>query len=242
MSKSKGSTTQTTGPDAQTQQYGQQVWNAANGAANSGGTPVNQNTLDAAKNFGGFAAAGNMGLGAMSGNPEMMKLFMDPYQQNVIGAMRDQYGQQRAGVTNDINSQATAAGAFGGSRHGVAEGVAQAGLGRDQNQQMASLLDTGFNNAMGRAGQVANLGFGASGAQAQIGDYMHGVDVQNDPNMRRMQFLQNAFGMMPHGSTTDTTQTPGHNPMTGALGGALAGGKIGGWAGAGIGGLMGLFG
>lgn len=250
MAKSRGSSTQTTAPDAQTAQYGQQVWNAANGAANSGGTPVNQNTLDAAKNFGGFAAAGNMGLGAMSGNPEMMKQFMDPYQQNVINSMRDQYGVQRAGVTNDVNAQATAAGAFGGSRHGVAEGVAQAGLGRDQNQQMASLMDTGFNNAMGRAGQAANLGFGASGAQAQIGDYMHGVDVQNDPNMRMMQYLQSAYGMMPHGSSTTTTQTPGHNGITGALGGAATGAKIGSMfgpgigtgVGAGIGGLLGLFG
>lgn len=248
MGKSKGSTTQTVALDPTTQQYANDVWHAASTAANSGGTPVNQLTRDAASGFGSMANAGNLGFGALSGDPAAVSKLMSPYTQNVIDQLNQQYAKMRAGTMNDVNAQATAAGAFGGSRHGVAEGVALGNLGLGQGQQIAGLLDTGFNNAMGRAGTLANLGFSANGALASLGDYMRGVDVENDPSMRNFQFKLNALNGMPHGSVQTGTQTNGHNGATGFLGGAATGagvgemfGPVGGLVGAGLGGLLGLF-
>lgn len=242
MSKKKGSTTSTTMPDAQTQAYGQQVWDAANQAGASPGAPVNPLTGEAVAGFQGMQRAGNLGLGAMSGDPAAMQKFMDPYQSGVIDQLNNQYGMQRAQTSSDINAQATAAHAFGGSRHGVAEGMALGELGRAQGQQVAGLLDTGFNNGMNRAGQMANLGFGASGALGGMGEYMRNVDMQNDPAMRKYMALSSAFGMMPHGSTTTGTSQNGSNPITGALGGMAAGSQFGPWGtvAGGIGGLFGL--
>lgn len=241
MGKSKGSTTQTTGPDATTLGYMSQVWNAANAAGNSAGAPVDPNTMAAAGNFQNIANAGNLGFGALTGNAADVNRFMSPYQSQVIDQMRNQYGMQRDAVTQHVNDAATQAGAFGGSRQGVAEGVAQAQLGRDQNQQMAGLLNQGYGDAMNRAGTVANLGFGANGALGSIGEYMRNVAEQNNPDARRFGFLNQGLAAMPRGSTTTTTQTPGHNPLSGALGGAAAGSQFGPW-GAAAGGLLGLFG
>jgi hypothetical protein len=149
---------------------------------------------------------------------------------------------------NTVNDAATQAGAFGGSRHGVAEGVALGQLGQGHEQQMAGLTSQGYNDAMGRAGQLANLGFNANSAAGNIGSYMQSINAANDPNMRRYQLLSGALGSMPHGSTSTTTQQNGHNGFSGALGGAATGADIGGhfgpWGagiGAGIGGLLGMF-
>lgn len=249
MGKSKGSTTTTTAPDAQSQEYMRQAWAAAQGAAGSPGTPVNGLSTDAARGFGGFAQAGNLGLRAMSGDAGAISQFMDPYQQHVIDSLNTQYGHDRESTMNSVNDAATAAHAFGGSRHGVATGVALGELGRGHEAQVAGLLDSGYNNAMSRAGSMANMGFGANGALAGLGEYMHGVDVSNDPRMRQYQFLTGAMAGMPHGSTTTATQTNGHNGVTGALGGAATGAQIGSafgpWGtgiGAAAGGLMGMFG
>jgi hypothetical protein len=241
MGKSKGQTTETTGPDEATLARMRQLWSAAQTAGTSPGYGVNPLTTDAASGFGGIAKAGNLGFGALSGDPNAVKSLMDPYQANVIDKMNEQYGLDRTGTMRSVNDAATTGGAFGGSRHGVAEGVALGELERNHGQAVASQLDTGFNNAMGRAGTLANLGFGANGALASLGEYMRNVDVQNDPNMRQFQSLLSAFGAMPHGSTTTGTKQDGHNGASGALGGALAGGSMFGPWGALGGGLLGMF-
>jgi hypothetical protein len=250
MGKSKGSTTATTAPDAQTAQYGQQVWDAAQRAGAAPGYGVDPQTTAAGQGFAGFANAGNLGLGALSGDPSAVKSFMSPYQQNVIDQLHKQFGLMRSDATNDVNAQATAAGAFGGSRHGVAEGVALGKLGDAEGQQTATALNQGFGDAMSRAGSVANLGFGANGALAGLGEYNRNVAMQNDPAMRQFSLLSQAFAGMPRGTVTNGTQTNGHNGATGALGGAATGAQIGSMfgpgigtgIGAGIGGLLGLFG
>ena len=249
MGKSKGNTTQTVALDPTTQGYANDVWKAASTAANAGGTPVNGLTQNAAAGFGSIANTGNLGFGALSGDPAAVAKMMSPYQSGVIDALNQQYAKMRAGTMNDVNAAATAAGAFGGSRHGVAEGVALGNLGAAQGQQIANTLDTGFNNAMSRAGTLANLGFSANGALASLGDYMRQVDVENNPAMRNFLFKLQAMNGMPHGQVNTTVSTNGHNGATGALGGAATGAEVGGYfgpigagIGAGLGGLLGLFG
>ncbi len=77
--------------------------------------------------------------------------FLDPFTQDVIGGVRQEFDQLRAGATTQANQAATRAGSFGGSRHGVAEGVAHGSLGRAQAQQVGGLLSNQFNRAMGQA-------------------------------------------------------------------------------------------
>ena len=97
-----------------------------------------------------------------------MQQYMSPYTQNVIErGEADIMRQQQQGM-NQLGAQATAARAFGGSRHGVAEGVAAGEYGRMagdfaarqrqqafQQAQQAAQYDIGQEQQ--RALQQANL-------------------------------------------------------------------------------------
>lgn len=218
MPKSAGSTTQTTMPDAATAARGRDVWNAAQNAAENGMVGASPYTTAAARGYADMASQGNLGFGALGGDPTAVARLMSPFQQNVIDKMNAQYGRDRTATINSVNDEATAANAFGGSRHGVAEGVALGQLGQGHEGQMANLLNQGYSDAMGRAGTLANLGFGAQGALANIGQYLRGVDLENNPAMRKFLFEQQAMQSMPQGSTSTTTQHNGSNWASGLLG------------------------
>jgi len=196
-------------------------------------------SLEALQNYQGMASAGNLGLGALSGDPNAIGQFMNPYQSNVLDQVQGRYGDLSALTSRGVNDRATLAGAFGGSRHGVAEGVAQGELAKGMGQQMAGLQYQGYNDAMGRAGQLANLGLGANSQLASMGDYARQIQMSQDPAMRQLQILQGLLSGMPMGMTQSTPTY--RNPMGGAIGGAAAGSAFGPW-GAGIGGLLGLLG
>ena len=83
--------------------------------------------------------------------------FMSPYQQQVIDATTAAFENQRAQQRQQIADQAKVAGAFGGGRQGVQEGVydAQTDLGIAQLQ--ADLLQQNFAQAQaGRQAAMAN--------------------------------------------------------------------------------------
>lgn len=246
--KSGGSTTQTVGPDAQTQEYGKQLWQAAQLAGNSAGAPIDPATGQAMAGFQGIAQQGNLGFSALSGDANATARLTSPYQSQVIDQMNQQYALDRGATMNSVNDAATAGGAFGGSRHGVAEGTALAQMQQAHAGQIANTLNTGYSDAMNRAGTLANMGFGAQGAIANLGAYKQQIAAQNDPNMRRLGALSQAMQVYPHGSTNATTEQNGHNGASGFMGGAATGAEIGGhfgpWGagiGAGLGGLLGMF-
>src|SRR3990167_1636633 len=151
------------GLDPQTQAWIKSVYDAAQRA---GGAPPPSGVTDASGYYGGATAAGREGIAALGGDAAAAQRFMNPYQGQVIDAMMKQFGVTNAATQNQISDAATRAGAFGGSRHGVASGVAMGEAARNQNAQIAGLLNTGFEGAMGRAGQLAGLGYGAAGAGA----------------------------------------------------------------------------
>lgn len=82
---------------------------------------------------------------------EQISPFMNPYMGNVIGALGNEYDHLRDQAGMRTNQAATAAGAFGGSRHGIAEGVRMGELDRAQMSQTAGLLQSGYQNAMNAA-------------------------------------------------------------------------------------------
>jgi hypothetical protein len=228
MSKSGGSRTQTTAPDALTSARGSDVWNAAQSAANAPGVGIDPATQQALQGFQGIARQGNLGFSALGGDSAALQQLMNPYQSQVLNQAQAQYGRDQQSTMNGVNDAATAAGAFGGSRHGVATGVALGQLGQTHEQQMADLTSQGYNDAMGRAGSLANMGFSANGAIGDLGSYMHQINQANDPATRKFGIMQSALGSMPQGQTTTQTQQDGGNWLTGLLGAGLTGASLAG--------------
>lgn len=138
-------------------------------AAPAGVTPVTMqgtgpNVYSTASNLYNQAAAGpNIGQ------------FMNPYTGMVTATTMQDLERQRQMQLNDIGAQATRAGAFGGSRHGVAEALTNQGFAQQGANTFANLNQQGFNTALaaaqGQQGIQSNLagqgfGFGQSiGAQ-----------------------------------------------------------------------------
>lgn len=239
MSGGGGSTT--TMPDATTQGRQQSVWDAATAAASHSQAPgVNGLTTQAEQNYGNIAAQGNLGMSALGGNASAIQQLMNPYLQQVIGGINNQWGRLSGQVQNNINDQATRGGAFGGSRYGLAMGQGMADLANNQAQQVGNALYSGYTGAVQQAGQLANLGMGANQQLASLGDYNRTVQQQQDPYLRRLQILQSGLSGLQAGQTT--TQQGGHNGLLGAIGGAATGFLTGGPLGAAIGGIGGLFG
>lgn len=170
------------GPTKSTNRRMDEIYRTAQGAA-AAGPP--QPVLQSQGFYGGATQAGQTGLDALTGNAGAQQQFMNPYQQQVIDRMNEQFGVQNQMTSNMVNDQATQARAFGGSRHGIAQGTALAENARNQGMQVAGLLNQGFDNSMNRAAGVANLGFGAAGAGADLGMQAGNQDLWRLNTLRR---------------------------------------------------------
>lgn len=154
--------------------------------------------------IGAYAGAGSAAARALGGDAAAIHSLMNPYQQNVIDSLGSEYDHMRDKASMATNSEATGAGAFGGSRHALLEGERLGALDRGQMSDVANLLNSGFNSTMDRAGQTANLGLGAQqlganyrlgagglqlgalqgaqsalGQQFGMGDYLRGINQQD---------------------------------------------------------------
>jgi len=159
---------------------------------------------------------------------EQMAPFMNPYIQQVIGGLGEQFDTLRAGARTQGSQAATAAGAFNSSRHGVAEGVRLGEIDRAQGQQVGGLLSNQFNSALSTGLQHSEYQRALRERQLQ------------EPLFRRQmqqQFMQGGLG--PTGGTSTSVQ-PGNlmgdiagagliglsmmNPAAGIAAGAFGGG------------------
>jgi hypothetical protein len=195
--------------DPNSSAYVEQMRQQALAAGNAGPSPL----LNGAASTGTNAqTAGNLGFGALSGDPNAMAKLMNPYQQQVLDANNAQWQHTNAQTLNQVNDAATGANAFGGSRQGVAEGVALSNNNMAQQSQTAGLLQSGYNNAIGQASQLA--GYGMQGAQMNSNLGFGGV---GSPEQWKLN-------MMNQGWTGPTGQT-----SSGAQTTAGASAKMGGW-------------
>lgn len=107
--------------------------------------------------------------------------YMNPYTQGVIDRSVADAQRQQAMSLNDVGAAATAARAFGGSRHGVAEGVAIGENSRNladlvarlnaenfMQAQQAAQFDIGTQLTADRANQQANLSADQSNQNAAL--------------------------------------------------------------------------
>lgn len=175
--------------------------------------------------------AGNAAQTAQGGNfftgpitQEQIQGAMNPYMDQVIGGVRGEFDHLRSQAGMQTEQDATMAGAFGGSRQGVAEGVRLGELDRAQTGQIAGLMQGGYNQALQFAEHQRSL------QERQMQEPLF-------RNQQALNFMN--LGMGPVGTTQ--TQTTPRNPLGSAAGGALAGSAFGPW-GAAIGGGVGLLG
>jgi len=115
--------------------------------------------------------------------------YSNPFEQNVIQGLQGDAAKGMQMGSNQLGAQATAAKAFGGSRHGIAEGQMMSDIQSNLNNQIGQLRMGGFQNAQNMAlqdvnarnqaqqmmaqnmmnAQTLNQGAGLSGAQQRLG-------------------------------------------------------------------------
>jgi len=184
---------------------------------------------------GAYNAA--LGLTGQAAGPANVAPFMNPYQRMVTGQTMQDLERQRQMQQNQIGASATQAGAFGGSRHGVAEALTNEAFARQGAQTFGNLQQQGFNtalqaaqnqqaNQLAAAGQLSGLagqgfGFGQQIAQQQAQQGAQQQALQNALIAAAQQQFQNvanypqqalslplqALGMTPYGQTTTEKQT-----------------------------------
>jgi hypothetical protein len=138
-------------------------------------TDMQQNAINlTGQNIGStnqaFGQAGQTAAGVANWRPDSflqgdVNAYMNPYIQNVENYALDNMGRAYHQNLNAIGDQATNARAFGGSRQGIAEGVAAAENARQMGDLSAQLRSQGYNDAVNNVfrGQQMNL----QGAEAQ---------------------------------------------------------------------------
>jgi len=77
--------------------------------------------------------------------------YMNPYTQEVIDRSLADLERARLSATNNLGFSASQAGAFGGSRHGVAEGLTNEGYATQAGNLAANLRNQGFGIAQNAA-------------------------------------------------------------------------------------------
>jgi len=172
--------------------------------------PASQRHIDAMRRAGIAAAGGLTGPVVAGADPrsiaDQISPFMNPYVNQVIGGLGQHFDRLRSQATVGANQQATAAGAFGGSRHGVLEAERLGGLDRAQMQQVGGLLSGQFNTALQQG--------------LQHSEYLRALrERQMQEPFLRGQMQQGLLGgsLGPTGSTTTRIQ---HGNLLGDIAGA----------------------
>jgi hypothetical protein len=111
--------------------------------------------------------------------------FQNPYTQQVIQRTEQDIARQREMAMNQLGAQAGAAGAFGGSRHGVAEGVLGGEYARMAGDMAAQQRQAGFNTALGAAQSQQGIGLQAAGQLGNLAQTGFGMGM--DINQQQMQ-------------------------------------------------------
>ena len=165
--------------------------------------------------------------------------FMNPYTSMVTGAALNDLERQRQMAANTTGAQASRAGAFGGSRHGVADALTDEAFARQGSQMFGNLQQQGYNTALNAAQNQQNIQMGGAAQLGQLGNqaFNTGRTIQQDQSQQGLlqQGIQQALidaakgqfasyanapaqslnaplaalGSTPNQSTTTTSQQPG---------------------------------
>jgi hypothetical protein len=183
------------------------------------------------------ALAGTAGAGTLQN--ANIAAYQNPYTQQVINAQQADVMRGAQMGLNELGRQATQAGAFGGSRHGVAMSELGRGAAQLMGQQSAQLRQQGFQNAqqmaqqdiqnrMAQAAQMGGLGQQSFGFGQQIQQGMQQVGNQQQAMQQALidaakaqyqgytqqpvtslGYVSSALGATPMGQQTTTQKNPG---------------------------------
>jgi hypothetical protein len=202
------------------------------------------------------AAAGGLQQ-AMQGTQRAMAApnigqFMNPYTSNVTDQTLASLERQRQMQANTTGAQASAAGAFGGSRHGVADALTNEAFARQGAQTFGNLQQQGFNTALGAAQNQQQMQMGGAAQMGQLGQQAFNTGQTIQQNQMRQGLMQQgsqqalidaarrqyagytgapttgmqtqltAMGATPVPETTTQTRTPGVFDYLSLIGSALA--------------------
>lgn len=197
----------------------------------------------------------------------------NPFLQSAIGAAVRPIGENLTqNILPNIRGEAITSGQFGGSRQGIAEGLAASGASRAIGDTAGTLASQGFQSALDAGIRALGLAPSTGALQFQPGGALSAVGAERQSqeqlgiNAEIQRFMQEqllpflsakdiagiAFGI-PNATVSTTGPTGGGiSPIQGALGGAATGAALGsaipgfgtgiGAALGGLGGLLGLFG
>ena len=159
------------------------------GAAPGGMTanPMQQASLAQQGALAGTVGAGTTDIGTIAGSD--IGQYQNPYTQQVIDANTADIMRGATMGMNALDYQAGRAGAFGGSRHGVAMSELGRGVAEQIGQQSSQLRQAGFQQAQQAAQSdiqnrlsQANLGLGAAQQLGVLGQtsFQTGRTIQQD--------------------------------------------------------------
>lgn len=116
--------------------------------------------------------------GNLAGFQPSAQQYMSPYTSEVIDRTQQDIMRQQQMAQNQLGAQATQAGAFGGSRHGVAEGVMAGEYGRMAGDISAQQRQRAYEQAMDTAFRTAGMQQAGAGGLAGLGGQLFGMGQQ----------------------------------------------------------------
>lgn len=179
----------------------------------------------------------NQGLGAMQGQLGVDPLldvspYLNPYTDAVVDASLRDVDLQRQRAIAQGQGAATQAGAFGGSRHGVADSLTNEAALREGGLLASGLRERGYTNAQNAAMQsaayrtsvaeaLARLGLQSSADRradidqlANLGGQERAVNSSLNPNVARIDLLQAIGGLLGQVPSNTFTGQTGHTQGT----------------------------
>jgi hypothetical protein len=161
---------------------------------------------------------------------DLMKNYQNPYQDDVINKTLSSQNDQRIQALMGNSDAASAAGAFGGSRHGVVDAVTNSESLKNMGLLESQMRSQGFNTALGAAqNDVAGRASSATAAtdartkslagllqtglteqqtnQAKIDADMTKFNEPRQNDIDNLNLKLSALGMSPYGKTDTTTKT-----------------------------------
>jgi hypothetical protein len=123
-------------------------------------------------------AANRINQGMTQTAADGMATYQNPYEDDVVQASMRDIGNRGLQMQNTLGAQAQAAGAFGGSRHGIAEAELAKATQQQMLDQAAKLRAQGFNTALGASQADLGRQLGAAGQSAGIAGQAAGMGGQ----------------------------------------------------------------
>jgi hypothetical protein len=100
---------------------------------------------------------------------QQIQQYMNPYTNLVVGQQLDEMNRQAMMQQQGLNAQAVKAGAFGGSRQGIAQQELNRNLMQTQNQAIAQAMQQNYGQGLSTAQQQQQMGLAAANQLGNLG-------------------------------------------------------------------------